>query len=320
MGKASCFARLAVPALTLTLCSVMPAWSGSGNGEQPASDKKGEDRKTAGRSAAVASVALPGGHRVDFFAPPGGPIAIAEVGARGTPRVVDEETVTHKKASEIFLMLKGKGAVLPPALVEAEERIRAMAAKSRPAPDRKEGAAGKGPDDTADQMWFKATFCKPVWECIQGWSWANTSWGHNTGRGYAADAMNGSEARGARTLETDWWNGSNWASLITESMPPGWWAWTTAGNLGAPTCHDQTWYFKSEVPDNGTGDFATVSLADHMYAPGFPGTQTVRMSCYECPGNCDCGCDGCPTGRGGGNNFLCHQPTTCPDDSCVNPP
>lgn len=259
---------------------------------------------------------------MDFFAPRGGPIAIAEVGPKDTPRVVDEHTLTLKKPSEIYLMLKGQGAVVPPALMQPVKRLGALAAR----PPQAEGKAGPGPDDTADQVWFKATYCLPIWECIQGWSWANGSGGHNAGRGYAANAMNGSEAKAARTLETDWWNGSSWASLVTESMPPGWTAWTNAGSLGAATCHDQTWYFKSEVPDNGTGDGATVSIADHMYAPGIPGTQTVRMSCYDCGcgsgnGACDCGgCDGCPTGRGGGNFFLCPQPTTCPGDSCVNPP
>jgi hypothetical protein len=271
---------------------------------------------------AVASIVFPDGHRVDFFAPPGGPIAIAEIGPKGSPRVVTD-ALARKKPSEIYKILKGPGAVPPKALVKAEQRVRIpyTAPKLAARPYRNKGAAGRGPDDTADQQWFKATFCKSIWECIQGWSWANTSSGHHEGRGYAADGMNGSEARAPRTLETDWWNGSSWATLVTESMPPGWWAWTTGGNVGGATCHDQTWYFKSEIPDNGTGDFATVSLADHMYAPGFPGQSTVRESCYSCPGDCDCGgCDGCPTGRGAANFFYCPLPATCAGDSCVNPP
>lgn len=290
-----------------------------------ASSDKGKYDTTATRSNAVASIVLSGGHRVDFFAPPGGPIAIAEVGPRGIPRVVNGHNLVHKSASEIYLMLKGRGALVPPALAEAEKRINALAKKVRPTPDKNKGAAGKGPDDTADQQWFKNTYCKPVWECVQGWTWANGSWGHNAGRGYGANAMNGSEARGARTLETDWWNGSNWAPLVTESMPPGWAAWTVGGNTGACNCGDPTWYFKSEIPDNGL-DNATVSLADHVYAPGGGG----HIDCYNvppCP--CKCGC-GCPAGRGGGNYVTCGAISMCvargtgtgtdADDSCVNPP
>lgn len=48
----------------------------------------GQNVPTAAKSVPVASVVLPGGHRVDFFAPPGGPIAIAEVGSRGAPRAL----------------------------------------------------------------------------------------------------------------------------------------------------------------------------------------------------------------------------------------
>jgi hypothetical protein len=35
---------------------------------------------------------------------------MAEVGPKGTPRVVDEETLARKKPSEIYSMLKGPGA------------------------------------------------------------------------------------------------------------------------------------------------------------------------------------------------------------------
>jgi hypothetical protein len=273
-------------------------------------------------SVAVASISLPGGHRVDFFAPPDGPIAVAEVGPKGTPRVVDEDTLARKKPSEIYSTLKGAGAVPPPALIEAEKRLAALAAKPAPLPGQTEGGGGQGPDDTADQQWFKDTFCKAGWECLQYWSWANSSSGHHTGRGYAANGMNGREARGARTLETDWWNGSSWSTLVTESMPPGWWAWTTGGNTGAaiPCGGDPTWYFKSEIPDNGTGDNAAISLADHMFAPGGTAGGNSK-SCYDVPPcNCACGCPDCPVGRGAGNNFYCKNPGVCIGDDCVNPP
>jgi hypothetical protein len=186
------------------------------------------------------------------------------------------------------------------ALVEAEKRVGVAAPNGAPRPVPNEGGAGKGPDDTADQQWFKATFCMPVWECIQGWDWANGSGGHHWGQGYAADGMNGSEARAARTLETDWWNGTSWSTLITESMPPGWTAWTTGGNTGAPACATPTcppwsacappgWYFKSEIADNGTGDNATVSLADHMYSPQIVEWNTNEGRWFRIPE----GCDGC---------------------------
>jgi hypothetical protein len=317
MRKASSFGCALISSLAL-----VAGWGQTG----PATSDKAKDATTPSRSLAVASVRLAGGHRVDFFAPPDGPIAIAEVGPKGTKRVVDEETAAHKRPSEIYTMLKGAGAVPPPALVQAEKRLGALAAKHRTLPAPNEGGAGKGPDDTADQQWFKSTFCKQYWECVQGWTWANTSGGHHQGRGYAADAMNGSEARGARTLETDWWNGSNWAPLITESMPPGWWAWTIGGNTGHLNCGDPIWYFKSEVPNNGL-DNATVSIADHVYAPG----GGDHIDCYDvppCP--CSCGCGGCPAGRGGGNFITCGSVSICvrggtgngtdADDYCVNPP
>jgi hypothetical protein len=278
-----------------------------------------EKPMTAPSPLAVATILLPEGHRVDFFAPPDGPVAIAEIGPKGAARVVND-TLARKKPSEIYAMLKGPGAVPPPALVEAERRMSAVAPTVAPRPAPIQGRAGSGPDDTGDQQWFKATFCVEGWECIQGWSWANGSGGHHVGRGYAADAMNGSEARAARTLETDWWNGSSWATLITESMPAGWSASTWGGNTGALSCNNPTWYFKSEIPDNGTGDFATVSLADHMYSPGGGGNISCSGRC-----TCPCGCTGCRRGgKGPGGRrppyVTCARITLCSDDSCVNPP
>jgi hypothetical protein len=308
--------------LICALTGAVSSWALAAHGQSAGEVKQGA---IAGRSSPVASVTLPGGHRVDFFAPPGGPIAIAEVGPKGSARVVDEETIARKKPSEIYTMLKGAGARPPAALLRAESRLGTLR-KPRARPTPKEGQAGPGPDDTADQVWFKNTYCTQYWQCVQGWSWANTSSGHNQGRGYMAYALNGSEAQAPRNLETDWWNGSSWASLVTESMPAGWQAWTSGGNTGGLLCSNPTWYFRSEVLDNGTGDGATVSLADHMYASGGGG----HIDCYNvppCP--CSCGC-ACPAGRGGGNYVTCGTVSQCvnsgtgsgtvADDYCVNPP
>lgn len=275
---------------------------------------------TTPRVQAVASISLPRGHRVYFFAPPNGPIAIAEIAHKGTPRAIDEYTLTHKKPSEIYVKLKGAGAVPPTALVEAEKRLRTLPAKARRLPPQGKGEGAKGPDDTADQQWFHDNFCHPFWECLQYYFWANTSSGHNQGRGYETAGMNGSEAQAPRTLEADWWDGYNWSTLATVSMPPGYWGWIGGGNIGAPDClsdnPDFNWYFKSEILDNGMNDNATVSLSDHMYSPGGGG----HIDCYNvppCP--CDCGCR-CPAGRGGANYTTCSSIPRCENDSCVNPP
>src|ERR1700732_5318601 len=50
----------------------------------PAPSAKAKDETPAPSPLAVASISLPAGHRVDFFAPPNGPLAIAEVGPNGT--------------------------------------------------------------------------------------------------------------------------------------------------------------------------------------------------------------------------------------------
>ena len=100
----------------------------------------------------VGSISLAGGHRVDFFAPPDGPMAMAEVGRKGTRRVVDEETIARKRPSEIYSMLKGAGAEPPPALVEAEKRRAALGTIARSPPAPTERRAGRGPDDSAEDV------------------------------------------------------------------------------------------------------------------------------------------------------------------------
>jgi len=270
--------------------------------------------------APVATITLSNGHHVYFFVAPNGPVAIAETGPKGSRRVVDERTLRLKKPSEIYKMLKGRGAAPPPALIAGEKRVPSFAPGVTARPPQGESSAGKGEDDSADQMWFKATYCQQGWQCVQGWSWAISSSGHNQGRGYATDGMNGSEAIQPRNLETDWWDGSSWSTLLTVQMPPGWVGWITAGNVSYPACQQTTWYFKSEV-NNNSADSATVSLADHVYAPGTAGPNSQRVSCYNCSCACSSACEACPTGRGGANFVMCPVAiSSCPGDSCVNPP
>jgi hypothetical protein len=279
---------------------------------------------------AVASIRHASGHRIEFFAPANGPTAIAEIGPIGTPRVLDEKTLATKKASEIYMMLAGN-AQPPAALLAAESRTddenRALseAVAGAPPPDV-EAAHGTGPQfyTQGDQTWFFNTYCTaPHTQCVQGFSWANSSQGNHKGRGYYTVGAIGSEASGTQTLQADWWNGKSWQKLSTVTLAANVTGFIWGGNTGAPGCNDSSWYFKSEVlPGAGS---PTVSLSDHVYSPG-GGNYVEPFACGadlpECGGRCGCsGCMGVPGVPGGSCEFFgCNEIALCPDDSCCNPP
>ena len=237
----------------------------------------------------LATLNLANNHKVLFFTQAGGQVGIAETGPIGTPKILSEE-VLNKKPSEIFVMLKGAKAAPPVALVNAEKRNRVLGRFTSNhvapvTPQQGASGAGKGPNfhDAGNQQWFKDTFCTPGVECLQGWDWATSSFGYQQGRGYATDAINGSEARLPRVFNVDYWNGQNWQNFITVSVPNGYYGWAVGGNTGAPTINDTSLYYKSELLDNGSS--AQVSLSDQAY----PWAQVCAQR-YQCdPHHNNCG-------------------------------
>jgi hypothetical protein len=118
------------------------------------------------------------------------------------------------------------------------------------------------------------------------------------------------------------WDGSSWQPLLSESMCPGCTAWITGGNTGAPVHGEGNWYFKSEVDDNGTGDNATVDMADHVYSPGGKTiTKCQSDLCVVGGGPCYLYCEstGCPVPNCA-ITFTGWECPSCSDDSCANPP
>jgi hypothetical protein len=224
------------------------------------------------------------------------------------------------KLSEIFVMLSGPNSVAPKALLEAETRVRDVPPPPADLPNDPDGQHLPEFYDNGEAQWFRNTYCHPNWECLLYYSWLSGASGHHAGRGYAANAMQGREATANRTLRTFWWNGSSWATLITESICPGCTAWTTGGNAGgACNGRDGSWYFRSDIPDNGDGTYATVDMADHVYS-------SCGATLLRCVVNGSYQTQSC----GGPRPSPCQAKTfdyftdpfcpVCADDSCCNPP
>jgi hypothetical protein len=178
----------------------------------------------------------------------------------------------------------------------------------------------------ADTQYFYNTYCAnyPTNQCLtQFTNWVAGSYGDHPGRGFSTDMQNGSEATAARYSEDFYWNGSAWATLQSYMLPPGHVISFYAGNWHAPTCSDSSWYFGSEIQDNGV-DSATVALDSHVSSPG---NGTLPITCTYI-----CGKGGC-SWRGYCNGYCCSyscngasgyqqsvQIPLCANDSCCNPP
>jgi hypothetical protein len=258
-------------------------------------------------------------------------MGVAEGGPTGTPRVLDDETVATKKLSEIYAMLGGSDPAASKALVDAESRLAATSQRSLarsddgPLPRAAERSTNAGPTfyTAAEQTWFASQFCVSNWQCVQGYTWANSSYGNHAGRGYASYGFVGSEATTNHVMETDYWNGSSWQAVTTYTLPPGWSNYQWAGNTGASNCNDGNWYFKSEIPGDYTNPL--ISLSDHVYSGDGGHAQHNCGTGSTIPYGADiCGCDTSVCIWYGGQpawvSVTCKGMPVCADDLCCNPP
>jgi hypothetical protein len=167
--------------------------------------------------------------------------------------------------------------VVPPALVAAEARREArrdQVSDSQPTDDDLV-VKGGGPSfyTTAEQTWFRQTFCPyGTPKCIQGWDWIDSGWDYTTD--WKTTAFVGSEGSVAAPHIAYWWKCSGgscwWETLNYGYVSPGWYHWIT-GSGG-------WFYFKSTLTGAGGGTQVSMAIADGPY-------QCVH--CFD--GSCQCG-------------------------------
>jgi hypothetical protein len=238
-------------------------------------------------STLIASVELEPGHVVRFYDAEPGPIT-TESGEieRDSPLLAHREI---DSSVEVFKAV-APGQPVPPALLAADARQRALRAQASSSPIPADGLLSKGDGPsfytTGEQTWFRQTFCPfGTPKCIQGWDWIESGWDHTTD--WTTTAMVGSEGGLAAPHTAFWWKCSgsscSWEPLLSASISPG--HYHQVGYGGGP------FYFRSTLTGAGGGTQVSMAIADGPY------------DCVHCnDGSCQCGYnipDNLCAGRGG---------------------
>jgi hypothetical protein len=260
------------------------------------------------RPEPVATFELSANHRLEFYAPADGPAAVVEMLRIGETPLLAKEAGT-RKASDIYRLVAGPDATIPTAISLAEGRT-TTASDIPPPPLPSVATETNVPSEqapvfytTSDQLWFKANFCNTPagYSCVQGFSWATSGWGSPV-NAYSAHAMNGSEARGNRTMEVSWWNGSAPVRYATASLPPGWHWYMNWNDPSVCSDNSPKYWFESSLQDNGSNDNAQVSLAirartncldGYVGVSGGGGGVTACSCPAACPTSCTATASGC---------------------------
>jgi hypothetical protein len=224
----------------------------------------------------VASINFETGHVVRIYEVEPGIMVATESGKieAQPPRLAQAEIVSYV---DLFETLAPDQAV-PMALLDAEARREATRAESgrSETPDEALPTKGAGPSfyTTAEQTWFRSTFCP--WgtpKCFQFWDGIDSGWDYTTS--WKSTVMVGSEGSVAAPHITYWWKCSFgscwWEPLSSANVSPGSYHWVSSDN-------GTKFYFKATLDGAGGGTQVSMAISNGPY------------TCAVCnDGACQCG-------------------------------